>query len=320
MARRIRAQIVPLFTAVALSLSLNGCDTGNEITNLDGSSTITLSVNGLEPITGGLNYHAWLVHGSDGNTFGFPLAVFNINEDGQMVDPVADTLLTGPYQADVDASDAQGIAISLEVSNQLLEISSFTFILSGEFIQGTADMTGDDFFALNRDFSNAAGKFILATPTDDVPDNELNGIWFMDPTADPVEAGLQLPPAPNGWIYEGWVDADGQAVSTGRFVLSIEPDSTAFYSSLVAPDPPLFPGEDFLFNAPQGVTFPLDLSGASVFVTIEPWHDYDRYPEEPFYLRILEGQIPAEPATQVPYGMTSLASQLPTGTATIQSP
>ena len=320
MARRIRARIVALFTAVALSLVLNGCDTGNEVTTPEGSSTITLSVNGLEPITGGLNYHAWLVHQSGGGTFGFPLVIFNVNGDGQMVDPVADTVLTGPYHADVAAADALGVAISLELSNQLLQVSSFTFILSGEFIQGTAAMSGDDFFALNRDFSNAAGTFILATPTDDVPDNELHGIWFLDPMADPVEPGLVLPPSPNGWIYEGWADVNGQTVSTGRFVMATEPDSTDFYSSGVSVNPPQFPGEDFLFNAPQGVTFPLELSGASVFVTIEPWHEYDVYPEDPFFVRILEGQVPAVPAAQTPYGMTSLASQLPTGTATIQSP
>lgn len=316
----IRFLTVPLYTTVGLSLFLSGCDTGNEVTTPEGSSTVTLSVDGLEPIGGGLNYQAWLVHGSGGNTFGFPLVVFNMNGNGQMVDPVADTVLTGPYHADVDAADAQGLAISLELSDVLLEVSSFSFVLSGEFIQGTADMSADDFFALNRDFSNAAGKFTLATPTDDVPDNELHGLWFMDPTTNPTEAGLDLPQVPNGWIYEGWADVGGHAISTGRFVSGLEADSTDFYSSGVSNDRPVFPGEDFLFNAPQGFDFPLDLSEASVFVTIEPWHDYDVYPEEPFFLRILEGQVPANPATLTLYQMTSLASQLPTGTATIQSP
>jgi hypothetical protein len=318
MHRRTWRLPAPFLSAVALTLLLQGCDSGDGITTVEGSSTVTLSLNGLEPIAGGLNYQAWVVHQSGSNTFGFPLVLFNIDADGRMVDPVADTVLTGPYHADVDAGDALGVTISLELSSQLVEESSFTFILSGELAQGTANMTADDFFALSRDFSNAAGRFTLATPTDDVPDNELNGIWFMDPTSDPTEAGLILPQAPNGWIYEGWVGVNGQSVSTGRFVWTVEADSTAFYSSGVSSDPPLFPGEDFLFNAPQGITFPLDLSGASVFVTIEPWHQWDVYPEDPFFLRILEGQVPADPAPLTLYQMTSLASQFPTGTATIQ--
>ncbi len=268
-------------------------------------------------MAGGMNYQAWVVHQSGTNTFGFPLVLFNIDGEGRMVDPVADTVLTGPFPANVDAVDATGIAISLETSSQLLEISSFTFILSGEVVQGTASLTAGDFFALNRDFSNATGKFVLATPSDIDPDNELNGIWFMDTSADPVEAGLILPEAPKGWIYEGWVEVGGQPLSTGKFVLSDQADSTSFYSSGTG-DAPFYPGEDFLINDPPGFEFPLDLSDATVFVSIEPWNQMDLYPEDPFFLRILEGQIPADPTTLTLYQMTSLASQLPTGTATIQ--
>ena len=303
--------------AVFLPLLLLGCDRGGGITTIQGSSTVTLSLNGLEPLTGGLNYEAWLVHQIGENVFGVPLVLFNINENGQMVDPAADTVITGPYHAKLDPGDVLGVAISLELSNQLLEYSSFTFILSGDLLQGTAILSADEFFALNRDFSNVEGRFILATPTDEDPDNDLNGIWFMNPTSDPSEAGLDLPEAPNGWIYEGWVDVDGQAVSTGRFVSANGPDSTSNYSSGVEESPP-FPGEDFLFNPPQGVDFPLDLSGASVFITIEPWLEWDVYPDDPFFLRILEGQIPADPMPLTLYGMTSTASLLPTGTATIQ--
>ena len=78
------------------------------------------------------------------------------------------------------------------------------------------------------------------------------------------------------------------------------------------------PGEDFLHNPPQGVAFPLDLSGASVYVTLEPWLDFDKDPAAPFFLKILEGQVPADPVSLTPYDLSSLADQLPTGTATIQ--
>ncbi len=317
MRRRTWTLPASLLSAVALSLLLHGCDSGGGITDPEGSSTVTLSLDGLEPLAGGLNYQAWLVHQIGEAVFGFPLVLFNINESGQMVDAVADTVLTGPHHADLDPGDVLGVAISLELSNQLLQTSSFTLILSGEMLQGTAAMTADDFFALNRDFSNAEGRYILDTPTDNDPDNGLNGIWFMDTALDPPEAGLVLPDAPNGWIYEGWVEVGGQAVSTGKFDLPNNSDSTSFFSSGLQ-EAPLFPGEDFLDNEPPGVDFPLDLSGASVFITIEPWNQWDVYPEDPFFLRILEGQIPADPTSLTLYGMTSLASQFPTGTATIQ--
>ena len=316
MLRRTLIRTSCLLIATASTPFLQGCDSGGGITDVGGSSTVTISVNGLEPITGGLNYQAWLVHGTGGSTYGFPLVIFNIDDQGRMVDPVADTVLTGPYQADVDPGEVQGIAISLELSNQLLEFSSFTFILSGELSQGTVNLTAEDFFALNRDFSDVTGKFGLFTPTDDDPGNEFSGVWFVDPSTSPVQPGLFLPQSPNGWVYEGWVEVDGKAVSTGKFEWAVDSDSTSYYSGPL--EAPTFPGEDFLFNPPQGVTFPLDLAGATVFISLEPFHQWDVYPEDPFYLRILQTQVPANPVASAPYQMTLLRSQLPTGTATVQ--
>ncbi|MCJ7630643.1 MAG: hypothetical protein MUO50_19885, partial [Longimicrobiales bacterium] len=76
---------VSLLTAIALLLVLHGCDSGSGITDVEGSSTVTISVDGLQPIAGGLNYQAWLVHQRGSNTFGFPLVLFNIDGDGRMV-------------------------------------------------------------------------------------------------------------------------------------------------------------------------------------------------------------------------------------------
>lgn len=302
--------------ALLLSLFLQGCDSGGNTTGFEGSSTVTLSVNGLEKIVGGLNYEAWLVVGDANNYYGYPLVLFNIDESGRMVDPANDTILTGPYQADVRTSAVLGVAVSLEVTNVLREFSSSTFILGGELIQGTATLTADDWIALNRDLSGIAGTFALSTPTDEDPGNELSGVWFINPSENSVEPGLTLPVAPSGWNYEGWVEVDGHVFSTGKFLYPNEPDSAATYSGTA--DIPLYPGEDFLFNAPAGVDFPLDLSGGLVYVTFEPWEEWDVFKDAPFFLRILQGQIPAIPNSLTPYGMTSLVGQLPSGTATVQ--
>jgi hypothetical protein len=113
-----------LLTGLMLSLVLQGCDSGTKTTGFEGNSTVTLSVNGLEKIVGGLNYQAWLVVGNANAYYGYPLVLFNIDESGRMVDPTNDTILSGPYQAEVKTSAVIGVAISLEVTNELLEYSS----------------------------------------------------------------------------------------------------------------------------------------------------------------------------------------------------
>jgi hypothetical protein len=81
---------------------------------------------------------------------------------------------------------------------------------------------------------------------------------------------------------------------------------------------PPFPGEDFLTGAPPGLTFPTDLSGATVFVTIEPWREWDVERANPFFVRLLETQIPVDAVQGTLYAMDPVVDQLPTGVASIQ--
>jgi len=298
-----------------LFLSGNGCGGEGGITEPDGSSVVSLALSGLEPLSGGLHYQAWLIAGTPTEPWGSPLVIFNVDVYGQLVDPVADTVLTGPFQGKLDPDAIQGIGVSLETSDVLLAYSSYTFILGGDVVQGTASLSTDHWIALAQGFSQAEGGFVLATPTDEDEENELEGVWFMDPTSVPLRAGLELPPAPEGWAYEGWVTLEGQPLSVGKFVLPNEADSAGVYSGTVAGPP--FPGEDFLTGAPAGLTFPPTLSGALVSVTLEPWMELDVEPSLPFFLRILEAQIPTDPVPLTFYGLLPPA-QLPTGTATIQ--
>lgn len=317
MPRWTRVFPITLLLPLGLLFLFQGCDSGKGILFPTGSSSVTLSFDNLEPLSGGLNYQAWLVGGTRTEFYGVPVVLFNMNEEGQMVDPVADTVLTGPFQADLDASSTFAVAVSLEITNELLDYSSYTFILGGEVTQGAADLETSHWLAFDQSQVEATGRFILATPTDEVAENELSGIWFMDPTSDPAEAGLSLPEAPVGWIYEGWVVMDSQPVSVGRFSVPTGADSATTYSgSLPAPT---FPGEDFLTAAPAGLTFPPNLSGTSVFISLEPWTEWNVEPETPFSAKVLEAQIPAEATPQTVYEMTNITDQLPTGTATVQS-
>ncbi len=305
-----------ILTVAALPLLLLGCGDGDEATGPSGSSSITLTLNGLEPLSGGLNYQAWAVVGTEANPWGYPLVLFNIDEEGRMVDPAADTILSGPFHAGVDPGSIWGLGISLEETEDLLNYSSSTFILAGELLQGVADMSTEPWPAFDLSLAAAGGEFILATPTDSDPENELSGVWFLDPSADPATPTLNLPEAPIGWEYEAWVVLDDQPLSIGKFLDPAGPDSDNPYSGSSAA--PSLPGEDFLTGAPTGLTFPLDLSGRTVFVTLEPRGEWDVEPGSPFFLRILEGEVPAEGAPKTLYSMTSRTDQLPTGTATVQ--
>ena len=57
--------------------------------------------------------------------------------------------------------------------------------------------------------------------------------------------------------------------------------------------PPLSPGEDFLSNAPSGLSFPTDLAGGAAVISIEPSPDDGA---SPFTLKPLVGDIPADAA------------------------
>ena len=211
-------RVLPAVLLCALGcLLLQGCSSEGGISSPEGNSSVILSLSGLEPLSGELNYQAWLVGGTKTDFFGVPIVLFNLDEEGQMMDPVADTVLTGPFHAGLDAGAALGVAISLELTNEQVAYSSSTFILGGEVSQGTAVLRADNWLSLNLNFSTMEGRFILATPTDADPENELSGIWFMDPFSNPAEAGLSFPDAPTGWIYESWIELDSQPLSMGRF-------------------------------------------------------------------------------------------------------
>ncbi len=123
---------------------------------------------------------------------------------------------------------------------------------------------------------SASGKYILATPTDGgAMTNEESGIWFLDNSGPSVAKGLNLPTLPSGWKYEGWIVINGIPVSTGTFIDANTADSNAASSNFKGTigNGPNYPGEDLLRNAPTGLTFPTDLRGKIVAISIEPSTD-----------------------------------------------
>ncbi|MFQ5967902.1 MAG: hypothetical protein ACE5MI_09875, partial [Acidimicrobiia bacterium] len=126
-------------------------------------------------------------------------------------------------------------------------------------------------------------------------------------------ASLVLPALPAGWKYEGWAVVDGTPLTTGKFTDVAAADEAAPFGGPGRMPP--FPGEDFVTNAPEGVTLPTDLSGATIVISVEPDPDDS---EAPFALKPLVGQVPedAEPEP-TSYELGLNISDLPTGTAKV---
>lgn len=145
------------------------------------------------------------------------------------------------------------------------------------------------------------------------PNYGLEALTFVPDTSHP-EVGLSLPTLPTGWKYEGWAVIGGQPVTSGKFTAVDEADESAPYSG---PDPgPPFPGEDYLENAPAGLTFPTDLSGGTAVISVEPDPDDDT---APFALKPLVYQFPDPAQDHVTYDMDNqAATAFPSGTASIE--
>ncbi|MEJ6733995.1 MAG: MBOAT family O-acyltransferase [Flavobacteriales bacterium] len=104
-------------------------------------------------------------------------------------------------------------------------------------------------------------------------------------------------------------------ISTGTFTEFNSVDSGNPFSGTQSNAGPPVPGEDFFLNAPTGETFPLNIRGRKVVITIEP--NPDNSPLTPFLLKPLI--LDVSPSADVATATHSFAQNLgsfPTGTAT----
>jgi hypothetical protein len=91
-------------------------------------------------------------------------------------------------------------------------------------------------------------------------------------------------------------------------------DDASPYSDVQQSAPP-FPGEDFLLNAPDGLTFPVDLSDSTVVVSIEPEPDDSA---DPFLLKPLAGEVPSNAADHQTFDLDNIAGDFPVVTASLR--
>lgn len=237
--------------------------------------TLTVDISGLEDLGSTAVYEGWIIVNGNPVTTG----TFTVDAQGNMS--------TSSFMVDGNDLDAATtFVLTIEPANDTDPAPSDIHLLAGDFGTSEADLSISHQAALNDDFMSARGFFFLATPTDTVSTNEASGVWFLNNLSGSPMPALDLPTLPNGWKYEGWVVIDGVPVSTGTFTEFNMADEAAPYSG-TEPGPP-FPGEDFLMNAPAGLTFPTDVRGGKVVVSIEPYPDNSA---DPFVLKPLLGDI-----------------------------
>lgn len=284
-----------IFTVLSLGLLLfTGCDKDDD----KPTANLTLNITGLEDLGTNYRYEGWLIVDGSPVTTG----IFSVNSSGTMSSNTFSV-------SSSNLSSATKFVLTIEPFPDSDPAPSSTHLLAGDFSGNSAILSIGAPEALGNSFTNATGKYVLATPSDGPMTNEKSGVWFLGSL--PPTAGLSLPTLPAGWKYEGWAVIGGQPVTTGTFTsVSAADDFSGFSGSMGTPP---FPGEDFLMNAPTGLTFPTDLSGGKVVISIEP--NPDNSPN-PFLLKPLLADISSSVMAETVYDMNNIInSNAPTGTA-----
>ncbi len=288
-----------LIAVVTMTVACNNDDDTTAITTE--TSTLNLNLEGLEDVGSDYAYEGWLIVDGAPVTTG----VFNVDANG--------TPSRTAFDLDTETiENATAFVLTIEPAPDNDPAPSAVHILAGDISNGTATLNVEHDAALGTNFLNSTGQYILATPTNDNDNDELSGVWWLNPMAGPG-AGLDLPELPEGWIYEGWAVVNGTPLSTGTFRTVTGSDNAAPFSGDLMSPP--FPGEDFLKNAPAGLDFPVDLSEGTIVISVEPVPDNSA---APFLLKPLVSPVPANAIDHSVYDMSNNAGATnPTGSVSI---
>lgn len=254
---------------ILAAVMITACSDDNE------ENTLTLNINGLEDLGSDFVYEGWAIIGDNPVTTG----TFTVDANGRLSQTTFEV---------ENLQEATTFVLTIEPTNDPDPAPSAVHILGGDFSGSAANVTIGHSTALGTTLSDASGGFILATPTDMDDTNEASGVWFLDNSSGAPATGLSLPTLPEGWIYEGWAVVNGQPLTTGKFRSAMGADLAAPYSGPL--NNPPFPGEDFLTNAPAGLSFPVDLRQGTIVISVEPVPDNS---PAPFTLKPLTKMVDA---------------------------
>lgn len=294
----MKKHLIALLIVPALIFTACNKDEDDDM-NVSTSGELKMSLTNLAPSSADEQYEGWIiVNGSPVST-----GTFTVDASGM---PSATSFTVTAS----DLSAATDYVLSIEPIPDTDPAPSSIKILGGTFSGTSANVSVAHGAALGNDFSSVAGKFILATPTTTTTDDELSGLWFLDLSSGSPMNALELPALPSGWKYEGWAVINGSPVTSGTFSMSNVVDDNDPFSGSDASGPP-FPGEDYVANAPSGLTFPTDLSGVTMVISIEPSPDNN---PAPFAFKPLVGTAPANAMDHTTYDMMSnVSASFPSG-------
>ncbi|MBR9915652.1 MAG: anti-sigma factor [Algicola sp.] len=286
----IKKMYLAVLAFSTLAMSCSSDDDSSVPTNAD----LTLNLSGLEALGNDYIYEGWIiVNGAPVSTGTFSSVTF-------------------PQTFSVNAAQlnsATAFVLSIEPAIDPDPAPADTKLLRGDFSGNQAALNTE----LIGNFNSASGQFFLRTPTDEMGMNNMNdenGVWFGTPGMPPTP-NFVLPSLPEGWTYEGWVVGDTGPLTTGTFSAFDSADNAAPFSGTAQSGPPV-PGEDFFMNAPAGETFPLDIRGRMVVISVEPVPDNS---PAPFAIKPLVG-IAGDETAPATHNFGQNLSSLPTGMVT----
>ena len=255
---------------LAIGLVFTSCSKNDELTE----KTITQSFQNLPDLGENYVYEGWLIVGAEKISTGRFSNTQGANFTSNSIDITKVNSAT-TYVLTIEPATESGA--------DLTSPSGWIFS-KGDFTNNIASpSTNDALYSGSNNLETATGNFFLKAPSVGTTGSDANGIWFIN-ALPPTSGGFtNLPTLANGWIYEGWVvvpNSNGgmTPVSTGRFSDPNLADESFFGAAnnneFKGPNGvPPFPGEDFIVNPNNrypGVTFPIDLTNATVVISIEP--------------------------------------------------
>ena len=299
------------------------CQTNEVYGPSDQVTQVELNINGLQDMGDSCWYEGWVIWG-DNNENLQSIGVFQANGNGDL-SPRAFDINMGTMQQvqkfliTIELDDVPGYQVTANVTADTVTYDSVAgpseyHLMAGVFRGNTTVLNIGNLVTFENDYASATGTYMLDTPTDSNRTNPKSGIWFVNlkSSSIPIQ-GLQIPEVSGGWNYNGHINIGGTVVATGKFENPAAADDENPYRDVTGVAYP-FPGEDFLLNAPDGLTFPVDLSGAEVTIYLNP--PYPAGKNTPFQpIEILQATVPGNAVSHTIYQLSNAANNVPYGTA-----
>lgn len=307
-----------LLLNVCLFLVLFGCEKTELLSPSSQVTNIELEMSGLNDLGDVFWYELWLTWQEGESNLSKSLGVFRIDGQGQCLPnrfnvKLGDLQRAVAFFITIEEDDLPGLRL-LENTPGVIDTLSGPGpykILAAKFITNKAHYSIGDEYLLNFDFASARGTYLLNAVSVEQTSPSASGIWFINKDEQgQLIAGLDLPDLPAGWSYQGWVVINSVSLSTGKFISNKGTDQTATYYNSAQGGYP-FPGEDFITNPPQGLSFPLDLSGKEIYITLHP-----PLPENcpaPYSAKLFAATVPNGAQRMVVYELENQIGSFPSG-------